>query len=202
MSGARMSLVLVGTAILAVIGGTYAWTVYRTAPACTSGGTVAGDIGGPFTLISETGRTVTERDVITKPTLVYFGYTYCPDVCPLDTARNAAVTDILAERGYDVAPVFITVDPARDTPEVLEEFTNWIHPALVGLTGSEEQIREAMQAFRVYGAKQDGDPEYYLVDHTTFTYLMMPGSGFVDFYRRDLTPEEMADRVACSIDSV
>ena len=108
-------------------------------------GKVAGAaaIGGPFTLIDEDGRTVTDADILTKPSLVYFGYTFCPDVCPLDTVRNADAIDLLAEMGHDVLPVFISVDPDRDTVERLAEFTDYIHPEMIGLTGSAAAIRAA-----------------------------------------------------------
>lgn len=161
----------------------------------------AGTIGGPFELVSETGATVTDADVITKPSLIYFGYTYCPDVCPLDTARNADAVAILQERGYDVQPVFITIDPARDTPEVLADFTNYLHPDMIGLTGSEEQIKAASTAYRTYYRKQDGDPEYYLMDHSTFSYLTLPEHGFVEFFRREVSAEKLADDVSCFIDA-
>jgi len=167
-----------------------------------AGGT--GQIGGPFELVSETGETVTEEDVIDKPTLIYFGYTFCPDVCPLDAARNAAAVDILEERGYMVKPVFISVDPARDTPEVLAEFTDYLHPRMLGLTGSEAQVRAASKAYRTYYQAQEpeeGAEEYYLVDHSTMSYLSLPDHGFVEFFRRDVTPEKMADRVACFADA-
>ncbi|MGI3209882.1 SCO family protein [Roseovarius tibetensis] len=160
-------------------------------------------IGGPFELVDETGTIVTDADVIDKPTLIYFGYTFCPDVCPLDAARNAAAVDILEDRGEIVKPVFISVDPARDTPEVLAEFTDYLHPRMLGLTGSPEQVRAASQAYRTYykAQKSDGEDDYYLVDHSTMTYLTLPGHGFVDFFRRDASAEQMADRVQCFIDA-
>lgn len=161
----------------------------------------AGMIGGPFTLVSETGETVTDADVFTKPSLVYFGYTYCPDVCPLDSMRNAEAVTILDERGYDVTPVFISVDSARDTPELLTEFTDVMHPRMIGLTGSPEQIKAASQAYRTYFKVQNpGDP-YTLIDHSTQSYLVFPEIGFVEFFNRDTTPEEMADSVACFVDA-
>jgi protein SCO1 len=194
-------------AVIAVIGGSVAWT-YLRAPddvfAQCRGSVVAtgqASVGGPFTLVSETGTTVTEADVITKPSLVYFGYTFCPDVCPFDAARNADAVDLLAERGYDVQPVFISVDPQRDTPERLAEFTDFMHPAMIGLSGSEEQVRAASQAYKTYFRKQDGDDEFYLVDHSTFTYLVLPELGFVEFFRRETTPEEMAESTACFVDA-
>ena len=157
----------------------------------------ADTIGGPFTLVNSAGETVTDKDVITKPSLLYFGYTFCPDVCPLDTARNAEAVDVLKDRGYDVTPVFISVDPNRDTPEVVGDFAANLHEDMIGLTGSEEQVHAASQAYRTYYRRQPGDDDYYLVDHSTFSYLVMPEDGFVEFFRRELSPEDVADRVSC-----
>ncbi|MBL4626795.1 MAG: SCO family protein [Roseicyclus sp.] len=162
----------------------------------------AGTIGGPFSLVNGAGETVTDVDVITEPTLVYFGYTFCPDVCPLDTVRNAEAVDILEESGNIVQPVFITLDPNRDTPEVMAAFTENVHERMLGLTGTEEQTHAAASAYRVYyQINDDGTDPYYLVDHTAFTYLMLPEVGFVDFFSRNVTPAEMAQRTACFIDA-
>ena len=159
-------------------------------------------LGGPLELIDENGKPVTDADMFQKPTLLYFGYTFCPDVCPLDNARNAEALDILKAQGYDAQMAFISIDPERDTPEVLREFTDYIHPDMTGYTGTPEQIKAASQAYKTYYAKAPGDdPEYYLMDHSTFTYLVLPDIGFVEFFRRDATPEEMAKRVACYIDA-
>ncbi|WP_415182842.1 SCO family protein [Phaeovulum sp.] len=160
-----------------------------------------GSIGGPFTLIDETGATVTDKDVITTPALIYFGYTYCPDVCPLDNARNAEAVMLLEDKGYFVTPIFISVDPARDTPEVLADFTSVMHPRMIGLTGTPEQVKAASQAYRTYFNIKDPSDPYYLVDHSTQTYLVFPKSGFAEFFNRDTTPQEMADRVSCFIDA-
>lgn len=162
-------------------------------------GAVAGDIGGPFELVDETGAFVTDADVITEPAILYFGYTFCPDVCPLDTMRNAQAIDILADRGISATPVFISIDPDRDTPEVVDRFTDNFHDKMIGLTGSAEQVSAASQAYRTFYRKVEeaGNDEYYLVDHSTFSYLVLPEHGFVDFVRREDTPEEVADRLAC-----
>ena len=162
------------------------------------GGQVGGaEIGGPFTLVDSTGATVTDADVLTEPSLVYFGYTFCPDVCPLDNARNAEAVDILEEKGFDVTPVFISIDPARDTPEVLAEFTQSLHPRMIGLTGSDDQIKAVAKAYKSYFRKQDAEDEFYLMDHSTFTYLMLPDTGFAGFFTREETADQMAERVAC-----
>ncbi len=160
-----------------------------------------GDLGGPFELVNAAGETVTDADVITEPSLIYFGYTYCPDVCPLDVDRNAGAVEELAERGMSVTPIFITVDPKRDTPEVIGEFASIMHPKMIGLTGSPEQIKAASDAYRTYYKVHDNGSDDYLVDHSTFSYLVMPGEGFVDFFRRELTPDQMADKITCFIES-
>lgn len=157
-------------------------------------------IGDSFELVSETGETVTDVDVFSKPSLLYFGYTFCPDVCPADTARNAEAVEILDTLGYDVQPVFISIDPERDTPEVMAEYTDYLHPEMLGLTGSLEQVKAASQAYLTYYRKQPADDEYYLVDHSTFTYLVFPERGFVEFFRRDLSAQQLADQSACFID--
>lgn len=188
--------------VIALLAGTGAWIVMNRASdpfaECRAGQVAGGAIGGPFTLVNGDGETVTDKDVFTKPSLVYFGYTFCPDVCPMDNARNAEAVDILEERGYEVTPVFISIDPTRDTPEVVRDFAANLHPRMIGLTGSPEQVKAASQAYKTYYKKQEGgDPEFYLMDHSTYTYLVLPDRGFTDYYGRDTTAEEMADRVGC-----
>ncbi|WP_299877210.1 SCO family protein [uncultured Sulfitobacter sp.] len=164
--------------------------------------TVAGELGGPFELVNGAGETVTDKDVITEPTLIYFGYTYCPDVCPLDVDRNAAAVEIMEERGQSVTPVFISIDPKRDTPDVVGEFAEVMHPRMIGLTGTPEQVKAASQAYRTYyKAHPDVDGEY-LVDHSTFSYLVMPDEGFVEYFRREVPPQELADKIGCFVDNV
>ncbi|MEH6829254.1 MAG: SCO family protein [Sulfitobacter sp.] len=170
--------------------------------ASCGGSAVAGDLGGPFTLVNGDGETVTSEELITAPTLIYFGYTYCPDVCPLDVDRNAAAIEILEERGQMVTPVFITIDPARDTPEVVRDFAEAMHPRMIGLTGSDEQVAVASKAYRTYYKAHPPVDGEYLVDHSTFSYLVTPERGFVEFFRRELTPEQMADKIGCFVDGV
>lgn len=165
-----------------------------------AGGT--SQIGGPFELVNAQGETVTDKDVITEPSLLYFGYTFCPDVCPLDTSRNAEAIDILQERGQSVTPVFISIDPKRDTPEVVGDFASNLHERMIGLTGSPEQVKAASQAYKTYYKAHDAEDEYYLVDHSTFSYLVLPDDGFVEFFKRDLSPEQMADRIGCFVDNM
>jgi len=160
-------------------------------------------IGGPFTLVSETGETVQDTDIITRPTLIYFGYTFCPDVCPTDVAVMAQAASILEENGAPVNTAFVSVDPARDTPEVVGDFTGLMHDDMIGLTGSEEQVAAAAKAYKVYYQKAEGDdPEYYLMDHSAFIYLMAPNEGFLQVYRRGETPESIAENVGCFVDAI
>ena len=159
-----------------------------------------GQIGGPFNLLDSAGKTVTDADVITAPSLVYFGYTFCPDVCPMDTIRNAEAVDVLEENGKTATSVFISIDPKRDTPEVVGDYAEAIHPRMIGLTGSPEQVKAASRAYRTYYKAHDDDDEYYLVDHSTMTYLVLPEHGVVEFFRRDVGPEALAAKAACFID--
>lgn len=162
---------------------------------------VAGDLGGPFELVNGKGETVTDKDVITEPALIYFGYTYCPDVCPLDVDRNAQAVEILEEAGKIVTPVFITIDPARDTSQVVGEFAEVMHPRMIGLTGSDAQIKAVSQAYRTYYSAHPPVDGEYLVDHSTFSYLVMPEVGFVEYFRRETTPEQLAEKVGCFVDA-
>lgn len=158
--------------------------------------------GTAFTLTDQTGAEVTDQQVFDKPSLLYFGYTFCPDVCPLDNARNAEAVAILAERGQDVQQVFVTVDPHRDTPEVLNDFTGYFSDGMIGLTGTEEQIAAVNKGWRnYYKANDEAGDEYYLVDHMTNTYLVMPGNQTVEFFGRSTAPAELADRVGCFVDA-
>jgi protein SCO1/2 len=203
-----MSRIIAPLAVVAaavVLGGT--WFATRNTSddqfaqcraSAVAGGT---SIGGPFELVSAKGETVTDKDVITEPTMIYFGYTFCPDVCPLDTARNAEATDFLAEGGQSMTPVFISIDPNRDTPEVVGDYAFNMHEKMIGRTGSALQVKAASQAYRTYYKAHPADDEYYLVDHSTFSYLVLPKYGFVEFFRRDVTAEDMAKTVGCFIDN-
>lgn len=194
----------IGLAVILV--GIWVFTGFRTSDdlfascrtSVVAGG--GGQIGGPFTLVNSKGKTVTDQDVLTEPSLVYFGYTFCPDVCPFDLSRNAEAIDILDENGYLVNPVFISIDPARDTPEVVGDFAFNLHERMIGLTGSTDQVKAASQAYKTFYKAHPAEDEYYLVDHSTFTYLVLPEHGFVEFFRRELSPEDMAAKIECFLD--
>ena len=151
-------------------------------------------IGGAFSLVDHTGRPVTDETFRGKYLLVFFGFTACPDVCPTGLMTAAQVMDRLGPDAAKVQPLFITVDPERDTPEQMAQYVAQFHPRLIGLTGTPEQIREAAGRYRVYYAKQkpkDGD-DFYLVDHTAFFYLMDPAGNSVGIFRHSAKPEDVA----------
>lgn len=202
----RLYATVAAAALAAILGGTagYIWLGASNddpMAKCRNGQIAGGSIGGPFTLVNQTGKTVTDKEVLAAPALVYFGYTFCPDVCPLDNARNAEAVDILEEQGLAVTPVFITIDPARDTAEVMADYAAAIHPSMIALTGSPEQVKTASRAYKTYYKQQPAEDEYYLMDHSTFTYLMLPNIGFVEFFDRDITADKMAEQVACFVEA-
>ncbi|WP_375403413.1 SCO family protein [uncultured Sphingomonas sp.] len=158
-------------------------------------------IGGPFALTDENGRTATDRDLAGKWRIMYFGYTFCPDICPTDAQNIGAGLKKFEkddpERGARVTPVFITVDPARDTPAVLKTFTNAFHPRMLGLTGSTEAIARTAKAYAVYYAKGDLAPGGgYLMDHQRVTYLMDPQGRPVALLPADKSADAVAAELA------
>jgi protein SCO1/2 len=155
------------------------------------------EIGGPFALTDHTGTPVTSDGLIDGPVLIYFGYTFCPDVCPVDVTVMASAVDLLAEQGFDVTPVFITIDPARDTPEALAYYAEAMHPRMIALTGTKAEIKAAADAYKIYYERVDlaDSAADYLMNHTTYTYFVMP-DGIRALFRNGFPPEEMAGEVA------
>jgi protein SCO1/2 len=166
--------------------------------ACREGGALTGaEIGGPFELVSETGETVSSTALIDRPTLIYFGFANCERICPVDAFNMGRAADLLEAEATPVRTLFVSIDPARDTPEALAAYTDAMHPEMIGLTGSEQAVAEAAKAYKVYYARAGDDPERYMMDHSTFTYLVHPDAGLLDFFRHDTPPETIAERVAC-----
>lgn len=155
--------------------------------------------GGPFELVDETGRSVRDTDFRGRWLLISFGYTHCPDICPLDVARTIAALDRLGPLSGRVQPLFVTVDPARDTPAVLRRWTAGFSDRLIGLTGSEAQIAAVARAFRVHRRKvvpDPADPGDDLADHGSLTYLMAPDGHFVTLFPHGTSVERMAEVLA------
>lgn len=151
------------------------------------------DIGGPFELTDHTGARMARDALAGDFALIYFGYTFCPDVCPTELGEIAIAIDELGPDGARVTPVMISIDPERDTPEVLSEYVPLFHERLIGLTGSEDEIRDVATRYRVFYRRYD-DPEYtyYLMDHTSFVYLLDPDGNVASMFRYGTPPEEMA----------
>ncbi len=159
-------------------------------------------IGGPFTLVDQTGKTRTEKDFRGEYMLVYFGYTYCPDVCPTELQAISNAMDLLPKDvAKQIQPIFITVDPERDTVGAMADYVSHFHPRLIGLTGTLEQTSAAAKAYRVYYAKafEEGEPkdsDTYLVDHTAFIYLMGKDGSYIRHFNQGESPEKIAEGLA------
>lgn len=199
---ARQTWRMVGLAVVAVaIVGLIAWWQFSHVAGTGRGhdqGTATAippgvELGGPFTLVDSQGQTVTEQDFLGKPLLIYFGYTYCPDVCPTELGTIAAALDQLGPEGAHSQPVFVSVDPERDKPEDMGEYVEMFHPRLIGLTGSPEQVAKAAKAWRVYYAKVElTGPDDYAMDHSAYSYLMGADGKLLAVFPHQTPPAEMA----------
>lgn len=193
---------LAGTAILLL--GLAAWLGRdMIAPSATSFGSATSGsgtalIGGPFELVDQSGATRTEADFKGRYMLIYFGYTFCPDICPTSLLSMTRALESLEESApataEQIVPIFITVDPERDTVEAMKSYAAHFHPDMVALTGSEEQVAKAAKAYRVYYAKvEDEAASDYLMDHSSFIYLMGPDGGYVSHFAHNATPDSIAE---------
>jgi protein SCO1/2 len=155
-------------------------------------------IGGPFTLTEHTGRRVTEEDFKGRFTLIYFGYTFCPDVCPAELQVMSAALDQLGKKGEKVTPVFVTIDPERDTVEQMKSYVSNFHKRLVGLTGSLKEIRAATKVYRIYYKKvaDDSSSTDYLMDHSSIVYLMSPEGEYLTHFAYGTGVDKMAKGIA------
>ncbi len=151
--------------------------------------------GGPFTLVDHQGRERTDKDFKGRYLLVYFGYTFCPNICPTGLQTLSSALDLLGEEAARVQPLFVSVDPERDKPEILKSFVAQFHPRLIGLTGSEKQVRDVARAYRIFRGKvvvADEPKDEYLVTHTPTTFLMGPDGKFVTLFPHDTDAEVIA----------
>jgi protein SCO1 len=148
-------------------------------------------IGGAFALEDGAGKTVSDQTLRGKPFLVYFGYTHCPDVCPTELAR---ISDILGKMGDKSIPaLFVTVDPERDTPKVMQDYVSSFNPAMIGLSGSPQAVEATEKAFRVYARKGQKQPDGdYSMDHSSIVYLMDKNGAFVEAFNVERSPEDAA----------
>jgi protein SCO1/2 len=153
-------------------------------------------VGGPFELTDQTGHRRTDADFRGKLVVLYFGYTYCPDVCPTELQSISLALDKLGAAAEAVQPLFITVDPERDTPARLADFVSSFHPRLIGLTGSLADIRKTAIAYRTFFVKNStSTPGDYSVDHTGFIYLVGKDGRYLGFLPPGSTPDAIADAI-------
>jgi protein SCO1/2 len=157
-------------------------------------GVVAEDFGGPFTLQNQDGETVTQEDFEGEYRLIYFGFTYCPAICPTELQKISAALKQLGEKGENILPVFISVDPERDTIQVMKNYVEMFHPRLVGLTGTVQQVEQAKKSYKIYSAKvKDDTMTEYTVDHSSFIYFMNPEGDLLRIFKTEDTAEDMVN---------
>ncbi|HLU91656.1 MAG TPA: SCO family protein [Pedomonas sp.] len=188
--------VIVVLLALCAVAGLLVWQTWR-AQTDTQGRV---PIGGPFTLVDHNGQTVTEKSWPGQHLLVYFGYSYCPDVCPGDLQTLSLALERLEQdnpaAAAKIQPLFITIDPERDTVEAIRDYVSLFHPRLVGLTGTPAQVEEAKKSYRVYAVKrEDESASDYLMDHTALVYLISPEGEYEAHFTSNTAPDEMARRL-------
>ncbi len=214
----RKHVYAVAAVLLAALTAASAWEFYAAREAArkaserqsTTASARRDTIGGSFTLTDHTGRRVSDADFRGKFLLIFFGYTYCPDVCPTAMANVSLVMEELGSDAAEVQPLFISVDPERDDPAELADFVGQFDPRIVGLTGTPEEIAEVARKFRVYyrkvtaeelgGEASDGADDY-LMDHSAYVYLMGPDGGFIEVFSHTEDPAEVARAVREAIRS-
>jgi cytochrome oxidase Cu insertion factor (SCO1/SenC/PrrC family) len=162
-----------------------------------AGGQVIGQalVGGPFSLTDQNGRRVTERDFLGRPILVFFGFTFCPDICPSGLQVIAAALDQLGPKGEAIVPVFVTIDPERDGPQQLKSYLASFHPRLVGLSGTVAEITDVAKKYRVYfkKVKDEKSSADYTMDHSTIMYLMDAKGRFVAHFSHATSADKLAE---------
>ncbi len=190
----RMVYAVMGltVAVLLIGAGAFMWLTDSSSRNAAFG------IGGPFTLQDGAGKTVTDRDFRGKYMLVYFGYTHCPDVCPITLNTIAEALDKLGPKAQRIVPLFITVDPKRDTAPVVKQYAAAFGPSFVGLTGSAAEIATVAKEYRVYYAEhRTGEaPDDYSMDHSSVLYLMDSNGQFIAPVRPDLSGDDMASNLS------
>jgi protein SCO1/2 len=188
-----IAAVVAGLVVLAT--GAFLALEMRGNPRGAAGTALASAIGGPFRLTDQNGKTVTDADLKGKWSLIYFGYTHCPDACPTALNDIAVALDDLGPKRDAVRPVFITVDPERDTPEALKAYVTSFDTPILALTGTPEEIAQTAKAYRVYYAKHPEPGGDYSMDHSSVIYVMDPEGRFTATFTHESTPEQIAERL-------
>jgi cytochrome oxidase Cu insertion factor (SCO1/SenC/PrrC family) len=157
-------------------------------------------MGGPFTLVGTDGRRVTDADFRGKWMVIYFGYAYCPDVCPTELQTISSALDLLGPAAASIVPLFITTDPERDTPVALGQYVKLFDDRLIGLTGSTDEIAHAERSYRVYAARVAGrTPQTYVIDHSSLIYFVAPDGQFRVILPSGSNPDELANAIRSEI---
>jgi cytochrome oxidase Cu insertion factor (SCO1/SenC/PrrC family) len=190
----KLAAIVLALALALAVAGT---SIYISRGGHEGSGAGTALVGGPFTLTDQTGKRVTEKDYLGKYMLVFFGYTYCPDVCPTELQVISAALDKLGSKADDVQPIFITIDPERDTPEVMAQYVANFHPRLVGLTGSPAEVAVAAKVYRLYYSKVDSEAgsDDYLMDHSSIVYLMDRQGRFLKHFTYTTDAAELAKAI-------
>lgn len=170
-------------------------TAAATAPAPVAGSTV----GGAFALTDHNGQAVTNESWPGKHKLVFFGFTHCPDICPAALDKMTAALNTLGDKAKNVQPLFITIDPARDNAETMKAYLGNYHPSIVGLTGTEAQIKQVEEAYKVYAAKVDTGTPVYTMAHSSFVFLMSPDDELLEIYRDTDPADQMAEKIGARV---
>ncbi len=199
-----MQKILLAALVLAAIGAIAAMTMIPSPESKPQGGmhAVTDDaFGGPYTLTDHNGKTVTDKDMTGSYRLMYFGFTYCPAICPTELSKISAAIKQMGSKGDQVVPVFVTVDPERDTVQAMKNYVAMFHPSLIGLTGTPEQIKDMLKAYKIYAAKVN-DPQMsdYTMDHSSFIYLLAPDDRLLHIFKMDDDAQTMADTTSAWID--
>lgn len=184
--------------VIAAAIGVYAWTN----SSLPTGGSGEARVGGPFQMVNHRGETVTEKTFSGKPLLLVFGFTFCPDICPTELQVTTEALAILGSKAADIQPLFVTVDPERDTPAILKDYLANFSPNLVGLTGSPRQVRAMADVYRVYFEKRPNKqtPEDYAMDHTSIIYLMDSTGKFRRHFSYTTDAQALARGIAAALE--
>lgn len=199
MNKQRMIPILLAAVAGLILAGVFAYFAPKQAPqdANTLMAVTEDAFGGPFTMTDHNGKTVTEKDFAGQYRLIFFGFTYCPAICPTELAKITKVMQLLGDKAKDVHPIYVTVDPERDTPAKMKNYVEMFHPSITGLTGTAEQTKAITKAYKIYYAKVD-DPKLseYTMDHSSFTYFLGPDDRLLHIFKLPDTAEQMADIVS------
>ena len=192
--------IILGLLVAAIAAGVFLWRAADTLPGLgrtITSGRIA--IGGPYALTDQDGKPRASTDFGDKYQLVYFGYTFCPDVCPTTLAVMSAALEKMGPDQDRIVPVFITIDPARDKPGILKKYLAAFGPRFIGLTGTDEQIAKVEKEFRVYAKKQPMAGGTYGMDHSSVIYLMGPDGNLISFFDEVTQPEELAKELKAKL---